>query len=798
MFKVLVSLFLLFFNTVILFGQSCNLLTEGFEGATNAVPPSGWQLNGSYIGTINPNTGTTHAGFNTLGDELIVRPLTCPGQICFSWRASGTTSNFDVDVEWSQDGGLNWNKEYSISLTGASSPTTYAQACVDLPEQLYQAPFQNILIRFVQSRRVGGSLYLDDICISSGSCTVTPTRFDVQLPAACIQTGSPFSVYVCATDSAGNQSNQYNGAISLSHPSGSGTLTGTLTQTASGGCALFNNLVLTNSDSLHQLFASGTNLSGTSNIFSTFNVCNSLDTIRVMSYNLLNFPYGRNDCGTNIVVPARWDTLAIILDYVKPDILMVCELQDSSGADSILLNALNKNGVTSYQRANFVFNQSSIVTSLNNMLFYNSDKVKLQRQKEIKTHLRDIGYYTLLVNDPFLASTGDSLFLDVYLAHLDAAAVDSLSRKRGCDTLRYYLDTATVDKNFIFGGDFNFYKSAESGYQTLLSGVYPLNDPINRPGDWSSDPAFADVHTQATRAIGTNSMDCGSLGGIDDRFDFVMASNPVMSGSKRIKYLPNSYKALGNSANLLNKSINDPLNSSGIPANVLNALFYMSDHLPVIMDLELTFTNPAGSTTNISASACDSFFYNNQTYYSSGIYSQLLQSQTGLDSLILLNLSIGSVDSSVTINATTLTSNDSAVGYQWLDCNNNLSPIIGENGQSFSPSTNGNFAVEVSNNGCIGTSACYPIIISNIDYHFNNENVVCYPNPFSDNINIVFENFKKEVSWKVFSMDGRFMKEGQNMNCNTFEIGLEQLAPSLYFLELSGDNFRKRVKVVKM
>src|SRR5688572_8734966 len=84
----------------------------------------------------------------------------------------------------------------------------------------------------------------------------------------------------------------------------------------------------------------------------------STDTITVMVYNLLNFPNGRNDCGTNIVVPARWDTLVKIIDYVRPDILMVCELQSAVGADSILNKALNTHGRSGYQRAIFVPNRS--------------------------------------------------------------------------------------------------------------------------------------------------------------------------------------------------------------------------------------------------------------------------------------------------------------------------------------------------------------------------------------------------------------------------------------------------------
>jgi hypothetical protein len=283
--------------------------------------------------------------------------------------------------------------------------------------------------------------------------------------------------------------------------------------------------------------------------------------------------------------------LAIITNYIKPDILMVCELQNEVGADSILNRALNINGVNSYRRAAFVVNQSPAGPTLNNMLFYNSAKMSLYRQSLLRNHLRDISYYIMLLNDPGLSSGSDSVFLDVFVAHLDASAIDSLSRKRGADTLRRYLDTATFARNVLFGGDFNFYRSTESGYLTLLSGTRPLFDPINSPGDWTGNAAFAPIHTQATRASTTSSMDCGALGGMDDRFDFILASGSVMTGSNHLEYIPNSYSAVANSGNLFNRSINDALNNSSDPAVVKNALFRMSDHLPVVMDIE--FNRPA-------------------------------------------------------------------------------------------------------------------------------------------------------------------------------------------------------------
>ena len=84
------------------------------------------------------------------------------------------------------------------------------------------------------------------------------------------------------------------------------------------------------------------------------------------------------------------------------------------------------------------------------------------------------------------------------------------------------------------------------------------------------------------------------------------------------------------------------------------------------------------------------------------------------------NVIVNAVDSTVTPSGTTLTANQAGATYQWLDCDNGSAVIAGETNQSFSlASGSGNFAVEVSLNGCTDTSACYNLDYSNIVYSFD-------------------------------------------------------------------------------
>lgn len=317
------------------------------------------------------------------------------------------------------------------------------------------------------------------------------------------------------------------------------------------------------------------------------------DTITIVSYNLLNFPNGRNDCGTsNINLPNRADTLRKILGYVKPDIFVACEIQTEAGADSILTRSLNVFGASNYVQAEFDFSNTD--ASLNNSLYYNSEKLTLQWQDVIETSPRNIDHYVLYVNDPNLGIFFDTTFIEIYMCHLKAGsgAQEQADREQQTEQLVDYISTRPQDRNHFVCGDLNVYTSNEACYQNLITGPFALKDPINKPGNWNNNSTFANIHTQSPRTSG--SFDCGSTGGLDDRFDQILVSNNVILGSDSLKYLPNSYKAIGNDGNHFNSNLlASPVNAQ-YPDSVVRALFYMSDHLPVALKTVITYPTSNG------------------------------------------------------------------------------------------------------------------------------------------------------------------------------------------------------------
>jgi PKD repeat protein len=303
----------------------------------------------------------------------------------------------------------------------------------------------------------------------------------------------------------------------------------------------------------------------------TLSIQAQYDTLRMMYYNTLDFPASGD--------PGRDLHFRTIQQYLKADVILVNELSNETGADLILNNALNVFGTTLYQRAAFTNGPST-----NNMLFYNSEKLALHSQWYIITPLRYINEYVLFYKPDGPFPDGDTTFLYFYVAHLKANPEDSLQRLAEVNAFRQRLDNLPSAENIFFGGDLNLYNSSEPAYQALVNGgYYVLNDPLPA-GNWHSNSNFSHIHTQSTR---TTSFGGGATGGMDDRFDFILFSDDVLTGENGVRYIDNTCIAFGNDGNHFNSALIDlPLNPN-IPDSVTYALYYMSDHLPVICDIRV-------------------------------------------------------------------------------------------------------------------------------------------------------------------------------------------------------------------
>lgn len=310
------------------------------------------------------------------------------------------------------------------------------------------------------------------------------------------------------------------------------------------------------------------------------------ERIKILSYNVLNYP-------SPDFPDFRADTLKQIFTYYKPDLFLMQELKAASALTDFTETAFNESETDNYLPATWLPQQSAPWSSwkLQQNVIYNADKLTLLSETFVQTNVRDHNVFRFMVNDPNIESHNDTTVIYAVSIHLKSSQGSSneQSRLAMSETLIDYFETLEVGAAIVLGGDFNIYTANEPAYQHLLAAYdngLQLHDPLDAYGSWHNSSSFSDVHTQSTRTSQLNGDGAG--GGMDDRFDFVLLSDPLMDSDHRVHYVPGSYENIGNSGNCFNGSIMDCTNGE-VSSAVRSALFQMSDHLPVKLEIDVEF-----------------------------------------------------------------------------------------------------------------------------------------------------------------------------------------------------------------
>jgi len=309
----------------------------------------------------------------------------------------------------------------------------------------------------------------------------------------------------------------------------------------------------------------------------------SQGTFKTMFYNLLNFPI-------QSVPVNRIQNLEIVLNDYQPDLFMVCELNNETGANSIL-NMMQQGVNPNYAMANFELNtsddDSGDQNDLQNLIFYDTTKIILDNQTIVPSRFRDFNHYRLKLNT--IDQNTNPIYLNVIVCHLKSSSgsTNEAYRLEMAQDLTAYLETLPSNSYVMLGGDLNLYTNSEDAFIELLDTTNNITfiDPANRIGSWHNNTSYLDVFTQSTRT--TNGLG-GATGGFDDRFDFILTSESMQNNSE-LQFVTNSYNAYGNNNNIncYNQEINSE-NCAGVEYSltIRNALYNFSDHLPVTLQIE--------------------------------------------------------------------------------------------------------------------------------------------------------------------------------------------------------------------
>ncbi len=203
----------------------------------------------------------------------------------------------------------------------------------------------------------------------------------------------------------------------------------------------------------------------------------------------------------------------------------------------------------------------------------------------------------------------------------------------------------------------------------------------------------------------------------------------------------------------------------------------------------LDFTVHGNTITEMNALSCNPAEI--------GVETVVLSSQYGCDSTVITTTSLTTEPNlNVNLTANTLMAAQTGASYQWLDCMNNFAPIAGETGISFTPTVDGQYAVEISWSTCLDTSACIQVTVASIS-ELETSGILIFPNPTTNLVYINFEDLIPSFEIELLDMKGSLLFEKTEENTQGSSVDLSNFASGIYWLRLEINGSKQHFKIEK-
>ncbi|MEQ9064083.1 MAG: T9SS type A sorting domain-containing protein [Vicingaceae bacterium] len=201
---------------------------------------------------------------------------------------------------------------------------------------------------------------------------------------------------------------------------------------------------------------------------------------------------------------------------------------------------------------------------------------------------------------------------------------------------------------------------------------------------------------------------------------------------------------------------------------------------------------------NLSMCEGDSLFIAGAYRHTEGYYIDSFQTSIGCDSNRLYFLDVDSINNIIYEVNRTLYSTVAQATYQWFDCSTGLA-IPGEINQTYTPTTNGSYAIEVTVGNCTKRSDCLDINYLGIDKVQKGE-IAIFPIPVSTQLTIDFSTLGS-IPEKLIVQDalGKAIQTIRPINAEHLVLDVSSYPNGLYFVCVvhSGQNSALKRFVVR-
>ena len=199
----------------------------------------------------------------------------------------------------------------------------------------------------------------------------------------------------------------------------------------------------------------------------------------------------------------------------------------------------------------------------------------------------------------------------------------------------------------------------------------------------------------------------------------------------------------------------------------------------------LTLTIKPTQTKNQSVTLCQgqTLQVGTRIYTQPGIYLDTLTAANGCDSLITSTLNYSIPNDTIIANGLSYSAADNQDSYQWLDCNQGFLAISGATQQSFTPTSNGSYAVKTTKGNCADTSNC--VLFTSGKALLSNQ-IRIYPQPVKDKLYIDMPETGQTTELVLMDAMGRIVVKEKGRNIQS--ISVLKLPAGLYQLKVLQGN----------
>lgn len=407
---------------------------------------------------------------------------------------------------------------------------------------------------------------------------------------------------------------------------------------------------------------------------------------------------------------------------------------------------------------------------------------------------------SIVIAEPALIDTAlsqsvcpsDSVFVGGAWQTTPGVYTDTLTASNGCDSLQHttliHFANNTSSQSFtICPGDSVFAEGAwqlqAGNYSDTLSSMMGCDSVIT-----TSISLIAGLNSNASLTICPN--DSAFLGGAYQ----TVAGNytdTVLSAAGCDSVVTTALSIGNTSTSSQNISICQG-DSIWLQGDYQNTAGTYIDSLATSLGCDsvvtVTLAIDNNSSNTITETACFSYTVpsGNATYTSSGTYSDTLSNILGCDSIIDIQLSINTVDVGVISSPTDLTATATNATFQWYNCDNGFQILTLETSHILIPSSNGQYAVVVTQNGCVDTSSCITVTGVGIDMLSLDQQITLHPNPTGGIFKVSYENVASIQKLQVMNA---LMQEVLTLNADptSTTIDLSDYENGVYFVRVICD-----------